>query len=42
MFIGEQQIKKCRLSDGDVISLGVHELVYTNLRQAETETEETR
>jgi putative secretion ATPase (PEP-CTERM system associated) len=37
VFIGEQQIKKYRLSDGDVISLGVHELVYTNLRKARAE-----
>jgi putative secretion ATPase (PEP-CTERM system associated) len=32
VFIGEQQIKKYRLSDGDVVSLGVHELVYHDLR----------
>ena len=30
--IGEQQIKKYRLSDGDVVSRGVHELVYHDLR----------
>ena len=34
VFIGSKQIKKCRLKDGDVVSLGVHELVYTNLRQS--------
>ena len=34
VFIGEQQIKKHLLRDGDVISVGVHELVYTNLREA--------
>ncbi|MDX1498356.1 MAG: AAA family ATPase [Woeseiaceae bacterium] len=33
VFFGEQQIKKRRLSDGDVVSLGVHELVYTDLRR---------
>jgi hypothetical protein len=29
VFIGEAQIKKRELRSGDVISLGVHELVYT-------------
>ena len=33
VFIDSQQIKKCRLEDGDVVSIGVHELVYTNLRR---------
>ena len=32
MFINEKQIKKRRLQDGDVVSLGVHQLVYTDLR----------
>ena len=32
IFIGETQVKKHELKDGDVISLGVHELVYTHLR----------
>jgi putative secretion ATPase (PEP-CTERM system associated) len=35
MFIGEKQVKKCRLKSGDVISLGVHELIYTDLRQVD-------
>ncbi len=34
VFLDEKQIKKYRLHDGDVISLGVHELVYRDLRQA--------
>ena len=34
VFIGEQQVKKYLLQDGDVVSLGVHELVYTDLRRA--------
>ncbi len=34
VFIGEKQIKKHRLSDGDVVTIGVHELVYSDLRQA--------
>ena len=29
VFIGEAQVKKRDLASGDVISLGVHELVYT-------------
>ena len=40
VFIGEKQVKKHRLQDGDVISLGVHELVYTDLRQV-PETDQT-
>lgn len=40
VFIGEKQIKKHRLRNGDVISLGVHELVYTDLRQAESANED--
>ena len=35
VFLGEKQVKKYRLQDGDVISLGVHELIYHDLR-AET------
>jgi len=35
VFLGERQVKKYRLRDGDVVSLGVHELVYHDLRQAE-------
>ena len=31
VFIGEAQVKKRELESGDVISLGVHELVYTNI-----------
>ena len=33
VFLGEKQVKKYRLRDGDVVSLGVHELIYTDLRQ---------
>ena len=32
VFLGEKQVKKYRLRDGDVVSLGVHEIVYTDLR----------
>jgi len=40
VFLGEKQIKKHRLEDGDVVTLGVHELVYTDLRQHESANEE--
>ena len=33
VFLGERQIKKYRLSPGDRIALGVHELVYHDIRQ---------
>ena len=39
VFVGEKQIKKYRLSDGDVVSLGVHELVYRDLRNTEATDE---
>ena len=32
VFLGEKQVKKYRLRDGDVVSLGVHELIYHDLR----------
>ena len=35
VFIGEKQIKKHRLRNGEVVTLGVHELVYTDLREQE-------
>ena len=35
VFVGEKQVKKYRLRDGDVISLGVHALVYHDLRRQE-------
>ena len=34
VFIGEKQVKMHRLRDGDIVSLGVHELVYRDLRAA--------
>jgi len=37
VFIGEAQVKKRELRSGDIITLGVHELVYTDLREAEHE-----
>ncbi len=35
VFVGDKQIKKRRLLDGDIVSLGVHQLVYHDLRKAE-------
>ena len=35
VFLGEKQVKKYRLRDGDVISLGIHELAYNDLRLRE-------
>ena len=32
VFLGERQVKKYRMRDGDTISLGVHDLVYRDLR----------
>ncbi len=40
VFIGETQVKKHRLSSGDVVTLGVHELVYTDLREIDTANEQ--
>ena len=40
VFLGEKQVKKYRLRSGDVISLGVHELIYTNLRDGDAFEEE--
>jgi len=33
VFIGEKQVKKHRLRNGDIVTLGVHELHYTDLRE---------
>ncbi|WP_405240193.1 AAA family ATPase [Lentisalinibacter orientalis] len=40
VFLGKHRIKKKSLEDGDVIVLGKHELVYTDLRDAELEEDE--
>ncbi|MDH3305680.1 MAG: AAA family ATPase [Gammaproteobacteria bacterium] len=39
LFLGAKQIKKYHLRDGDVISMGVHELVYRDLRLLQPDTE---
>ncbi|HEX2139732.1 MAG TPA: AAA family ATPase [Woeseiaceae bacterium] len=41
VYIGEERVKKYRLKDGDVVSLGIHELVYSDLRQSDTRTAPT-
>ena len=40
LFLGEKQIKKYRLRDGDIVTIGVHELVYTDLRNREPANED--
>jgi len=41
IFVGDTQVKKHRLRDGDVVSMGVHELVYHDLRVGIDESEDT-
>jgi len=41
IYIGNQRVKKYRLEDGDRVVLGVHELVYTDLRDAAHGDEES-
>jgi general secretion pathway protein A len=38
VFIGDTRVKKYMLKDGDVVSLGLHELVYRDLRSRKRET----
>ncbi|MEJ2602412.1 MAG: AAA family ATPase [Gammaproteobacteria bacterium] len=40
VFVGQRRIKKHVLEDGDVVSLGKHELVYTDLRGTEMDEED--
>ena len=35
VFVADRQVKKQRLNDGDVIALGAHDLVYTDLRETD-------
>jgi len=35
VFVGDKQVKKFRLRDGDIVLLGVHEIVYHDLRAAD-------
>ena len=40
VFLGEKQVKRYRLRHGDVVTLGVHELVYHDIRLEQTDTHE--
>jgi type II secretory pathway predicted ATPase ExeA len=40
VFLGEKQIKKYSLRDGDIVSLGVHELVYHRLHNEDEDLED--
>jgi type II secretory pathway predicted ATPase ExeA len=40
VFLGEKQIKKYSLRDGDIVSLGVHELVYHRLHNEDENLED--
>ena len=40
VFLGEKQVKKYRLRHGDVVTLGIHELVYHDIRLEKTDTHE--
>lgn len=39
VFVGDTRVKRRMLKDGDVVSLGLYELVYTNLRNNAGETQ---
>ncbi|NNC77959.1 MAG: AAA family ATPase [Woeseiaceae bacterium] len=39
IFVGDRQVKKYRLKNGDTVSLGVHQLVYRDLRDADKHDE---
>jgi putative secretion ATPase (PEP-CTERM system associated) len=41
IFIGENRLKKYLLKDGDIISMGMHELVYTDLRNSGREDKDS-
>ena len=34
IYVNDQRVKKYRMKDGDILSLGIHELVYTDLRRS--------
>lgn len=35
VYIGDNRVKRYRLKDGEVVSMGMHELVYTDLRNVD-------
>jgi predicted component of type VI protein secretion system len=40
ILVGNKRVKRHRLRDGDVVVLGIHELVYTDLRETDQIVEE--
>lgn len=40
VFVQDARVKRYRLNDGDVVQLGIHELVYTDLRQRQDDEED--
>jgi len=41
MYLGHDKVQKRVLEDGDVIAIGLHELVYVDLRQAELDNDDS-
>ena len=39
VFIGDRQVKKHELQDGDIVSLGVHEILYRDIRRSHADTD---
>ncbi len=40
ILVGNKRVKRHRLRDGDIVALGIHELVYTDLRESDQVFEE--
>ena len=40
IYVGSERVRSHKLSDGDVISIGQHKIVYQNLRAAYASTED--
>jgi FHA domain len=38
VFIDDKQVRRYRLQDGDIVSLGIHQLVYRDLREIAEES----
>lgn len=41
IYVDDRRVKKYRLKDGDKINLGIHQLIYTDLRQVEHSDDST-
>jgi predicted component of type VI protein secretion system len=35
VYVDDRRVKKYRLRDGDMVTVGIHQLIYTDLRQVE-------